>query len=68
LPLKIQQKWMMVSGINQMGSHTMDDDSSYRLNFDQGKKNKITTARKSMLKLVKLRSLVAECCKMRELI
>ena len=28
------------------------------------KKNLVTTARKSMLKLVKLQSLVAKCCKM----
>jgi hypothetical protein len=30
------------------------DDSSYGLNFDLGKKNKKTTARKSMLTLVKV--------------
>ena len=33
------------------------DDSSYRLKFDPGKKTKsVTTARKSMLNLVKLRA------------
>ena len=37
------------------------DDTSYRLNFNPGKKNEIysTTARKSILKLVKLQRLVA---------
>jgi hypothetical protein len=41
------------------------DDSSYRLNFDLGKKKKsISTTRKSILILVKLQSLVAKCCKM----
>ena len=48
------------------------DDPSYRLNFDLGKKNEftqiyITTARKSVLKLVNLQSLVAKCCKMRKI-
>jgi hypothetical protein len=44
------------------------DDSSYRLNVDLVKKKKsITTARKSMLKLVKLQSLAAKCCKMRKI-
>jgi hypothetical protein len=41
------------------------DDSSYRLNFDQGKKNKThhhSKIRKSMLKLVKLQNLAAKCC------
>ena len=42
------------------------DDSSYRLNFGLGKKS-ITTARKSILKSVKLQSLVAKCCKMRKI-
>jgi hypothetical protein len=40
------------------------DDSSYRLNFDPGKKNKIlhhSWVRKNMLKLVKFQSLVAKC-------
>jgi hypothetical protein len=41
------------------------DDSSYRLNFDVGKKNKIH--RKSMVKLVKLQSLAVKCCKMRKI-
>jgi hypothetical protein len=37
------------------------DDSSYRLNFDLGKKNKIHHhSWKSMLKLVKLQSLAAK--------
>ena len=42
------------------------DDSSYRLNFDPdriGRTKSITTARKSILKLVKLQSLVAKYCK-----
>ena len=40
-------------------------------NNDLGKKNKIyhliTTARRSMFKLVKLESLAAKCCKMRKI-
>ena len=45
------------------------DDSSYRLNFDLGKKNEIHhyIARKSILKWVKLQRLVAKCCKMRKI-
>ena len=44
------------------------DDSSYRRNFDLDKKNEtITIAGKSILKLVKLQSLVAKCCKMRKI-
>ncbi len=41
------------------------DDSSYRLNFDLGKKNEIHhySYRKNILKLVKFQSLVARCCK-----
>jgi hypothetical protein len=38
-------------------------DSSYRLNFDQGKKSN-TTASRSILEWVKLQSLVVKCCKM----
>ena len=50
------------------GEKKVMDDSSYRLNFDLGKKNEIhTIARKSSLKLVKLQSLVAKCCKMRKI-
>ena len=42
----------------------MTDYSSYKLNFDQGKKSEtITTAAKSVLKLVKIQSLVAKYCK-----
>ncbi len=42
-------------------------DSSYTLNYDLGKNNEmaITTARESILKLMKLQSLVAKCCKLR---
>ncbi len=47
------------------------DDSSYRLNFDLAidRKNKIHhySYRKSILKLVKLQSLVAKCCKIRKI-
>jgi hypothetical protein len=44
-------------------------NSSYRLNFDLGKKDEIyiIIAQKSILKLVKLQSLVAKCCKMRKI-
>jgi hypothetical protein len=44
-------------------------DSRHRLNFDLCKKNKIHhhSYRKSMLKLVKLQSLVAKSCKMRKI-
>ncbi len=44
-------------------------DSSYKpLNFDLDRKNEITTARKSILKSVKLQqSLVAKCCKIRKI-
>ncbi len=43
---------------------TLMDDSSYRRNFDLGKKNEIHhhSCRKSILKLGKLQSLVAKCC------
>ena len=40
------------------------DNSIYRLNSDLGEKKRI---RKSMLKLVKLKSLFAKCCKMRKI-
>jgi hypothetical protein len=44
------------------------DDSSYRRNFDSDKKNEvIAIAGKSILKWVKLQSLVANCCKMRKI-
>ena len=54
--------------IMKMDLGTMDD-SSYRLNFDPDRKNEIHhyIARKSILKLVKLQSLVAKCCKMRKI-
>ena len=43
-------------------------NSSYRVNFIQARRTKsISTARKSMLKLVKLQCLVAKCCKMRKI-
>ena len=45
------------------------DDSSYRLNFDPDKKDEIYhyIAQKSILKLVKLQSLVAKCYKIRKI-
>ena len=43
------------------------DDSRCRLNFDLGKKNKIHHHIARMLKLVKLQSLVAKCCKLRKI-
>jgi hypothetical protein len=44
------------------------DDSSYRRNFDPDKKNEtITIAGKSILKWVKLQSLVGNCCKTRKI-
>jgi hypothetical protein len=44
------------------------DDSSYRRNFDLDNKNKtITITGKSIFKLVKLQSLVVNCCKMRKI-
>ena len=43
------------------------DHSPFKLNIHFAKKSKsFTTARKSMLKLVKLPSLVAKCCKIRK--
>jgi hypothetical protein len=44
-------------------------DSSYRLNFDQGKKNEIQQhnyCRKGVLGWVKLQRLVAKCCEMKQ--
>jgi hypothetical protein len=61
------RKWLIANklSLNIVKTEYINGDSSYRLNFDLGKKKKpITTARKSMLKLVKLQSLVAKCCKM----
>ena len=44
------------------------DHSPFKLNLNYCKKSKsFTTARKSMLKLVKLPSLVAKCCKIRKI-
>ena len=38
----------------------------YRLDFDPDKTSKSTTARKGLLKLAELPSLVAKCCKIRK--
>jgi hypothetical protein len=51
-----------------MYNDTSIDDSSFRQNFDLDKKNEIITiAGKSILKWVKLQSLVETCCKMRKI-
>jgi hypothetical protein len=57
------------TGYKNLGPDSLRiDNSSYRLIFYLDKKDEIyTVAQKSILKLVKLQSLVAKCCKIRKI-